>query len=68
DLLSKTRELIASCPCESGCPSCVGPLGETGPLAKAVALEILSRLPSTPFLPSSDGADDDTAFPTSEWA
>ncbi|MGE5359235.1 MAG: DEAD/DEAH box helicase, partial [Bacteroidales bacterium] len=39
DLLSKTRELIASCPCESGCPSCVGPLGETGPLAKAVALE-----------------------------
>ena len=22
---SKTRELIAACPCENGCPSCVGP-------------------------------------------
>ncbi len=41
-LLAKTRDLIASCPCESGCPSCVGPLGEVGPLAKTVALDILS--------------------------
>jgi DEAD/DEAH box helicase domain-containing protein len=68
DLVSKTRELIASCPCESGCPSCVGPLGETGPLAKSVALEILSRLPSMPFLPASGGPGDDVEFPTSEWA
>jgi DEAD/DEAH box helicase domain-containing protein len=43
-LLSKTRDLIASCPCESGCPSCVGPLGEVGPLAKTVALEILAAV------------------------
>ncbi|HEY3885205.1 MAG TPA: DEAD/DEAH box helicase, partial [Vicinamibacterales bacterium] len=43
-LLERTRDLIASCPCESGCPSCVGPEGYTGPLAKAVALEILERL------------------------
>jgi DEAD/DEAH box helicase domain-containing protein len=43
-LLTKTRELIASCPCESGCPSCVGPLGEVGPLAKTVALDILSAV------------------------
>jgi len=46
DLLDKTRELVLGCPCESGCPSCVGPLGETGPQAKTVALDILSRLPS----------------------
>ena len=43
-LLAKTRDLIASCPCESGCPSCVGPLGEVGPLAKTVALDILSAV------------------------
>src|SRR5258706_770240 len=24
-LVQKTRELIAACPCEQGCPSCVGP-------------------------------------------
>jgi len=44
DLVARTRGLIASCPCESGCPSCVGPLGEVGPLAKTVALEILARV------------------------
>ena len=43
-LLAKTRDLIASCPCESGCPSCVGPLGEVGPMAKTVALDILSAV------------------------
>ena len=43
-LLARTRELIAGCPCESGCPSCVGPLGDVGPRAKEIALEILERL------------------------
>ena len=40
-LLARTRELIDGCPCESGCPSCVGPEGATGPLAKAVASHLL---------------------------
>lgn len=44
DLLSKTRELIAGCDCDNGCPMCVGPIGETGPLAKTVALRILQHL------------------------
>jgi DEAD/DEAH box helicase domain-containing protein len=44
ELLARTRDLIAGCPCESGCPSCVGPEGNTGPLAKAVASEILDML------------------------
>jgi DEAD/DEAH box helicase domain-containing protein len=43
-LLARTRELIDGCPCESGCPSCVGPEGATGPLAKAVASALLTLL------------------------
>lgn len=43
-LLNRTRDLIAGCPCESGCPSCVGPEGAGGPLAKAVALRLLHGL------------------------
>jgi DEAD/DEAH box helicase domain-containing protein len=43
-LLARTRELIDGCPCESGCPSCVGPEGATGPLAKAVALRLVRML------------------------
>jgi DEAD/DEAH box helicase domain-containing protein len=44
ELLSQTSALIASCDCETGCPMCVGPIGETGPLAKTVALRILEHL------------------------
>ena len=29
-LLADTRRLIAGCPCDHGCPTCVGPAGETG--------------------------------------
>jgi DEAD/DEAH box helicase domain-containing protein len=43
-LLTRTRDLIAGCPCESGCPSCVGPEGNTGPNAKRVALRILTAI------------------------
>jgi DEAD/DEAH box helicase domain-containing protein len=43
-LLRRTRELVAGCPCETGCPSCVGPAGETGKRAKEAALAILDRL------------------------
>ena len=43
-LLAKTRELIAACPCDNGCPSCVGPVGERGERAKEAALAILQRL------------------------
>ena len=43
-LVRKTRELIAACPCEKGCPSCVGPVGEKAERAKQAALAILDRL------------------------
>ncbi len=44
ELLAAAHRLIASCECEFGCPTCVGPLGNVGPRAKAVALEILARV------------------------
>jgi len=43
-LMQKTRELISSCACEQGCPSCVGPAGDLAPRAKEAALSILDRL------------------------
>jgi DEAD/DEAH box helicase domain-containing protein len=43
-LVQKTRELIAACPCEQGCPSCVGPAGDLALRAKEAALAILDRL------------------------
>lgn len=44
DLIAQTRALIDGCPCTSGCPSCVGPEGATGPRAKAVASRLLALL------------------------
>ncbi len=43
-LLESTAQLIESCACESGCPSCVGPPGETGDAAKLAALRFLHAL------------------------
>ncbi|HVO59189.1 MAG TPA: DEAD/DEAH box helicase [Dongiaceae bacterium] len=43
-LLAKTRELIAGCGCDAGCPSCVGPAGDLATRAKEAALLILERL------------------------
>jgi len=40
-LLDNTEKLISNCPCEAGCPSCVGPAGEVGEKGKEVALAIL---------------------------
>jgi DEAD/DEAH box helicase domain-containing protein len=56
ELLERTRDLIASCGCERGCPTCVGPVGMTGPLAKGAALRILGLL-----LPAQPGVAADVA-------
>jgi len=45
-LLDRTLELISACPCENGCPSCVGPASDRSERTKEVALEILRRLSS----------------------
>jgi DEAD/DEAH box helicase domain-containing protein len=44
DLRQRTRDVIAACECQHGCPGCVGPIGNTGPMAKTVALRILDLI------------------------
>jgi DEAD/DEAH box helicase domain-containing protein len=43
-LLQQAFALIASCPCEHGCPSCVGALGEVGERGKEAAARFLQAL------------------------
>jgi len=67
ELLARTRALVASCACEHGCPGCVGPVGDTGPLAKTVALSILDRLGARVFAaPSSSSAPPESRIPSPE--
>ena len=50
-LLEKSLELLGNCPCEGGCPSCVGASGEIGEKAKQVAAlfaaALIASLPET---------------------
>ena len=43
-LLERTHELITACPCEKGCPSCVGPAADRSERTKNVALAMLGQL------------------------
>jgi DEAD/DEAH box helicase domain-containing protein len=43
-LLTDAAQLLEACPCEAGCPSCVGPIGEVGPRGKQAAKQILAAL------------------------
>ncbi|MBN2245131.1 MAG: DEAD/DEAH box helicase [Candidatus Aminicenantes bacterium] len=43
-LLDYCKKTISSCPCKDGCPSCVGPVRQSGLEAKEVALKILNIL------------------------
>jgi DEAD/DEAH box helicase domain-containing protein len=52
ELRQRTHDLIAGCECQSGCPTCVGPVGNTGPMAKRVALRILELLHSGAITPA----------------
>ena len=40
-LLRHSQDALRACPCEKGCPSCVGPMAEVGMDGKATALAIL---------------------------
>ena len=43
-VFSDIRQMIASCPCDKGCPSCVGPSQEVGEHGKQTALLLAERL------------------------
>jgi DEAD/DEAH box helicase domain-containing protein len=43
-LLEQAARMVEHCPCDSGCPSCVGPAGEVGGHGKQIALALLAAL------------------------
>ena len=43
-LLEKALQVAEDCPCEYGCPSCVGPVGEIGEDGKRTAVRLLKEL------------------------
>ncbi|MEO1482911.1 MAG: DEAD/DEAH box helicase [Myxococcota bacterium] len=54
-LWSRARELIRDCPCEHGCPGCIGPVSGEGEeaepeSAKSLAVRILERAPLSPTI------------------
>lgn len=44
ELLTEALNAVQSCPCDNGCPSCVGPVAENGEGAKEHAIAILTEL------------------------
>ena len=44
EILLRAHQLISSCECLDGCPSCVGPGGEQGKGAKSETLALLEEL------------------------
>jgi DEAD/DEAH box helicase domain-containing protein len=46
-LIRAASSLIASCPCDHGCPMCVGPTLEVGPSAKHAAMGLLDLMESS---------------------
>jgi DEAD/DEAH box helicase domain-containing protein len=43
-LFRNTLDLLRNCPCEQGCPSCTGPIGEVGERGKEAATRFLTAL------------------------
>ncbi len=48
-LIEATLERVQTCPCADGCPSCVGPAGESEPGAKAAARQLLEQMVEDDF-------------------
>ncbi|MBL8862591.1 MAG: DEAD/DEAH box helicase [Planctomycetes bacterium] len=48
ELCGAALEVVSRCDCAQGCPACVGPREEVGPLGKEVALRVLAHLAAGP--------------------
>jgi DEAD/DEAH box helicase domain-containing protein len=44
DIMAAALDLVSRCPCDHGCPACVGPPAEVGETTKALAETLLQRL------------------------
>ena len=44
EIVRAARAVLERCACEHGCPACIGPLAEVGPLGKETALAVLGFL------------------------
>ena len=48
DVVEAALEVVAGCDCLQGCPACVGPVEEVGPLGKETAARVLAYLAAAP--------------------
>jgi DEAD/DEAH box helicase domain-containing protein len=48
EVLAAALEVVSHCPCERGCPACVGPPAEVGGFGKETAARILAHLAGGP--------------------
>ena len=55
ELLAGAADLIASCGCDAGCPSCTGPRLEPHVDARKLALRLLAELGAGVPLPKAGG-------------
>ena len=44
ELLAAALDVISDCPCDDGCPSCVGPAGDVGAGTKALTQQLLESI------------------------
>jgi DEAD/DEAH box helicase domain-containing protein len=58
ELVRAARAVLAQCACEFGCPACIGPLEEVGPLGKETALAVLAALDAPGALQAAEVPDD----------
>ena len=47
-LANAALDVVANCPCQSGCPGCIGPVEEVGPLGKETVINVLTHLAHGP--------------------
>ena len=57
DLLGAALDVVTRCSCPAGCPACVGPTAEVGPLGKETVVRLLQHLGSGPMPTAADAGD-----------